>query len=119
MNHKSELDAQYFTLVANGIKKYEIRILDQKREIIRVGDIWIFRNASQRNNTIKVRVVSIEVFTNFHFALSGILMIDVLGEEMPIDNAVQLYESIKGYKEKLKEYRKVARFGIELIELIE
>jgi ASC-1-like (ASCH) protein len=42
----SKLQEPYYTYIKNGIKIYEMRINDEKRKKMKIGDIWKFKNAN-------------------------------------------------------------------------
>lgn len=55
--HEMSLATEPFLLIKKGIKTIESRLNDEKRQLIKVGDIIIFKNSSNQTEVIKARVV--------------------------------------------------------------
>jgi|WetSurMetagenome_2_1015567.scaffolds.fasta_scaffold67062_4 ASC-1-like (ASCH) protein len=64
MKHEMHLHSEPFEKVKLGIKKVEGRILDKKRQKIKVGDEIIFEDR-ETGNIISVIVTNLEKFGNF------------------------------------------------------
>ena len=45
----SKLQEPYYTYIRDGIKIYEMRVNDEKRKKMKIGDIWKFKNANNEN----------------------------------------------------------------------
>ncbi|MBI3334549.1 DUF3850 domain-containing protein [Candidatus Pacearchaeota archaeon] len=58
MEHQMRLNPEHFEAIKAGKKKHEIRLNDEKREKINVGDIIVFSKRPECKENIKVRVVS-------------------------------------------------------------
>lgn len=65
MIHKMKLQAKYFEYMINGTKRIEIRINDEKRQLIKIGDIIEFERFSELNDSFKTRVVELIRYNNF------------------------------------------------------
>ncbi|MBP5404615.1 MAG: ASCH domain-containing protein [Clostridia bacterium] len=59
------LDPRQFDLLKCGIKTVEVRLLDEKRKKIRVGDSIYFVRNSQRLQVLKTEVISIHTYASF------------------------------------------------------
>ena len=59
------LESEIYDLVNNNIKDIEIRINDEKRRKLKIGDIITITNRAN-NDTIKVKITNLEYFTNFN-----------------------------------------------------
>lgn len=64
-----KLHDTYFNHVLEGSKDIEIRLLDEKRSKLSIGDTIIFSN---NDNYVKVKVVNINIFNSFSELLSQI-----------------------------------------------
>ncbi len=53
-----------FELIKNGSKTIELRLYDEKRQIINVGDTITFENRSD-GDKIKVKVIALHKYPNF------------------------------------------------------
>ena len=58
------LESEIFDLVNNNIKDIEIRINDEKRRKLKVGDIVVIKNR-KNNEIISVEIVDLEYFYSF------------------------------------------------------
>ena len=58
------LDNEWFLKIKNGIKTIELRLYDEKRRKLNIGDIILFENRKD-NEQIKCRVVKLHLFKNF------------------------------------------------------
>lgn len=65
MVHEMNLLRDPFDRIAEGSKTVEMRLYDEKRQRIRVGDEIVFSCADLLNRPLRVRVVSIDVFEDF------------------------------------------------------
>lgn len=66
MIHNMKLYQSPFNKIANGSKKIELRINDEKRQKISVGDIIEFHNYNDESNAIKVRVKALHKYPDFY-----------------------------------------------------
>lgn len=78
MTYKMELNAWAFEQISNGFKTYEIRLYDEKRRNIKIGDRIVFSELPSLENKIEVGVLDIviadsfeELFTKFDPLLAG------------------------------------------------
>ena len=54
MKHKMGLQSKYFDYIKNGTKRIELRLFDEKRQRIRLGDIIEFTNPDGEMLAVKV-----------------------------------------------------------------
>ena len=66
MIHEMKLAPEPFEKIKAGKKTIEIRIYDEKRQKVKVGDIILFHKLSDNIETIKVEVVGLSIFKSFH-----------------------------------------------------
>ena len=64
MHHEMSLRPGPFGKIADGSKRYELRLYDEKRQLIQVGDTITFTCTSDERS-VMVRVVSLQRFDNF------------------------------------------------------
>ena len=64
MRHRMKLDPAPFLMIASGRKKYELRLNDEKRKRIGIGDEILFTN-NATGQTLSARVSGKEVFPDF------------------------------------------------------
>lgn len=65
MEHVLKLQPRYFDYINNGTKRIELRLYDEKRQKIDIGDIIIFQKEPELDITIKVRVVGLLRYNTF------------------------------------------------------
>ena len=103
MNLEMNLSGKFFSMLENGSKDIEIRLLDEKRSHLKVGDTIIFNNS---NKHILTKVIAIHYFDSFLELLNNIPI-----ERIGLDNSKQLAlnELSSIYpEEKLKKYKIIA-----------
>ena len=66
MNHKMKLQPKYYDFILNGTKRIEIRLNDEKRRMIKVGDTITFYKESLLNESFNVKIVNLYRYNNFN-----------------------------------------------------
>jgi ASC-1-like (ASCH) protein len=89
-----KLDEPYFTQIKKGIKKVELRLNDEKRSKIKVGDIIIF------NDKIKKKVKKLKYYLYFIEAIRDAKLKNVLPGIKTYKQGEEIYYNIPGYKDK-------------------
>ena len=64
MIHEMRLHNEPFNKIKNGTKTIEIRLNDEKRQLIKIGDIIEFENRTNKEK-IKVTVINLHKYNNF------------------------------------------------------
>ena len=115
MTHYMNLNPQPFSMIADGHKTIEVRLLDEKRQKIAVGDTLIFTNTADPALQLRCAVKKLHRFANFA-ELYAALPLDRCGY-LPHELATARPEDMDLYypPEKQRQYGVV---GIE-IEMIE
>jgi ASC-1-like (ASCH) protein len=65
MDHKMGLYGEYFEAIKEGKKKVEVRLNDEKRREISVGDIIEFTKLPEQDDKIQVEVTELEEYATF------------------------------------------------------
>ncbi len=65
MRHKMKLKPAPFRAVASGEKVYELRLLDEKRQKVKVGDEILFAHTEQAGVTLLCRVLKVLPYPDF------------------------------------------------------
>ena len=103
MEHELKLQPRYYEYILNGSKDIEIRLYDEKRQKINIGDIIIFKKEPELNESFKVKVVGLLRYENFDGIFND-FTIDRLADRS-MSKSELLEELEKFYtKEKQKEY---------------
>lgn len=64
MKHEMKLQRKPFNSIKSGVKTIEMRLYDEKRRLINVGDIIEFTNR-ETDEKLNVSVVKLHIFKNF------------------------------------------------------
>jgi len=72
MIHVMKLKEQYFECIKNGKKEYEIRLNDEKRRKIKIGDFIEFQKEPYLDDKIIVMVEDLIYYKNFNELLNNI-----------------------------------------------
>ncbi len=59
------LDSDIFEIVKNGTKTVEVRLYDEKRRKLKVGDTLVFLKRPDDIEQIKTKITNLEVYKNF------------------------------------------------------
>lgn len=59
------LYGEYFEPIKEGKKKVEVRLYDEKRREIKVGDMIEFTKIPEQNESLKVQVTALREYTTF------------------------------------------------------
>ncbi|HLR68673.1 MAG TPA: ASCH domain-containing protein [Virgibacillus sp.] len=77
MIHRMGLYSDYFPAIKKGKKTIEVRLNDEKRRKIKVGDIIEFIKVPQQDDKLKVEVVNLRRYATFKAMYTDISLIDV------------------------------------------
>jgi len=108
-----KLKPQYFDLIKSGKKIYEVRLLDEKRKLFKLGDSILLKKEPELFEGIVVKIVEIKYFNTFlemakTLSISGLGFDDITAEEVD-----DIYHSIYSVEDE-KKYGVVA-FKLELV----
>lgn len=112
MTHTMKLYAQPFSLVATGNKTIELRLNDEKRQKIKVGDTIVFTHAECAEKRITSKVTALYPFPTFQ-ALYQALPLDKCGYVAP-EIATASYQDMYAYYTPEQENQ----FGVIGIEIM-
>ncbi len=65
MIHEMKLTIEPFNLIKNNRKSIEIRLFDKKREALNIGDTIIFKNTSNENEKIELKIIWLIRYNSF------------------------------------------------------
>lgn len=102
MIHEMKLNNKAFNNIKNGIKKFELRLYDDRRKNINLGDTIIFHNLNNLDDTITVIVLEllqypsfIDFFKDIDYRLCGTA--NSLEEKLERIHTFYTYEQEKKY----------------------
>lgn len=65
MEHILKLQPKYFDFIDSGTKRIELRLYDEKRQKINVGDTIIFQKEPGLEKTLRVKVIGLLRYNSF------------------------------------------------------
>lgn len=113
MKYEMKLQPKYYNFILNGTKRIEIRLFDEKRQQIKIGDTIKFLKEPNLNESFNAKVIGLLRYNTFEdmfwdFDISVLSDKSMTKEEL-INTLEQFYT-----KEKQKQYG-VLGIRIELI----
>ena len=113
MQHKIKLQPEYYSFILKGTKRIEIRLFDEKRQQIKIGDTIKFLKEPDLNESFTAKVIGLLRYNTFEdmfkdFDIS-ILSDKSMTKQELIDSLEQFYT-----KDKQEQYG-VLGIRIELI----
>ena len=111
MIHVMRLQAQPFDLIEKGHKTIELRLFDEKRKTIALGDTMLFSHMDTPERTMAVTVKALHIFDSF----------EQLYASLPLERCGYLPEEVSGAKASdmqiyysLEEQKRFGVVGIEI-----
>ena len=113
MEHKIKLQPQYYNYILNGTKRIEIRLYDEKRQQIKIGDTIIFLKEPDLNESFKAKVTGLLRYNSFEDMFKDFDTSILSDKSMTKKDLINVLEQFYT-KEKQKKYG-VLGMRIELI----
>ena len=66
MEHEMKLQDKYYNYILNGTKRIELRLYDEKRQQIKIGDIIKFYKESELKDTFCAKVIGLLRYNSFY-----------------------------------------------------
>ena len=117
LQHMSSLLSPYYEYVKEGVKEYELRVNDNKRQNMKEGDMWLFKHANiKSDNIIKTIIVERKEYKTFKEGVLDTGYKKLLPNVNSTDDAINIYENFDNgnYKIDALEYG-VVRFRLKII----
>ncbi|MBQ9318020.1 MAG: ASCH domain-containing protein [Bacilli bacterium] len=111
--HEMKLQAKYYDYIINGTKRVELRVNDEKRQKIEIGDIITFCKAPELKESFQVKVVELINTNSFKELLKVLSVEEVADKEIIKEELLNILEQFYS-KEEQKQYGVV---GIRFILL--
>lgn len=65
MEHKMKLQPEYYNFILNGTKRIEIRLFDEKRQQIKIGDTIRFLKEPELTESFNAKVIGLLRYNSF------------------------------------------------------
>ena len=113
MIHEMKLQPEYYNYILNGTKRIEIRLFDEKRQQINLGDNIKLLKEPELNETFTVKVVGLLRYNNFEDMFKDFDISVLADKSMTKDELINVLEQFYT-KEKQEQYG-VLGIRIELL----
>lgn len=113
MKHEMKLQPKYFEYILNGTKRIEIRLNDEKRQLINIGDEIEFVKEPELTEKFSVKVVGLLRYNSFNEMFKDFDIKMLADESMTKEELMDVLEEFYT-KEKQEKYG-VLGIRIELI----
>ena len=112
MKHILKLQPRYYESMKNGVKQIELRLFDEKRKNIKIGDEIEFKKEPDLNESFIARVKAILLYENFESLIDD-YPIEILSDLNT--NKKELVEELKKiYSKQKQEQYNVVGIRVEL-----
>ncbi len=108
-----KLQPEYYNFILNGTKRIEIRLNDEKRQQIKIGDTIKFLMEPELNESFKVKVIGLIRYNTFEDMFKDFDISILSDKSMTKDELIAVLEQFYT-KEKQEQYG-VLGIRIELI----
>ncbi len=113
MQHKMKLQPEYFNFILNGTKRIEIRLNDEKRQLIKLGDTIKFMKEPELEESFDAKVVGLLRYNSFEDMFKDFDISVLSDKSMTKEELINVLEQFYT-KEKQEQYG-VLGIKIELI----
>ena len=113
MQHEMKLQPEYFNFILNGTKRIEIRLNDEKRQLIKLGDTIKFMKEPELEEFFDAKVVGLLRYNSFEDMFKDFDISVLSDKSMTKEELINVLEQFYT-KEKQQEYG-VLGIRIELI----
>lgn len=103
MEHEMKLQSKYYNFILKGTKRIEIRLFDEKRQKIKIGDTIKFLKEPLLNKSFKVRVVDLFRYNSFEDIINEFDISILADKSMTKEELIPILENFYP-KEKQKQY---------------
>ena len=90
--HEMKLQSEYFNYILNGTKRVEIRLYDEKRKKIKIGDAIRFYKEPDLKESFETIVTDLLRFESFNDMVSNLSMEVLADKNMPKEELINALE---------------------------
>ena len=113
MEHEMKLQPEYYNFILNGTKRIEIRLFDEKRQQIKIGDTIKILKEPELNESFNVKVIGLLRYNTFEDMFKDFDISVLSDSSMTKEELIAVLEQFYT-KEKQKQYG-VLGIRIELL----
>ena len=96
------LDEDIFEIVKNGTKRVEVRLYDEKRELMKIGDTLTFYKRPLLEEKINTKIIGLKKFNNINDLLNKYEMKEIYVEGFSKEEFIKLLERFYSKEEQEK-----------------
>ena len=97
-----KLQKEYYNYIKNGTKRIEIRLYDEKRQKLKLGDIIKFHLLDNENEYIEVKVIGLLRYKDIETLINNHDMSLLTKENMPKIELINIFNNIYSKEEQTK-----------------
>ena len=113
MEHEMKLQPEYYNFILNGTKRIEIRLFDEKRQQIKIGDTIKILKEPELNESFNAKVIGLLRYNTFEDMFKDFDISVLSDSSMTKEELIAVLEQFYT-KEKQKQYG-VLGIRIELL----
>ena len=113
MEHEMKLQPEYYDFILNGTKRIEIRLFDEKRQQINIGDTIKFLKEPELNEFFNAKVVGLLRYNTFEEMFRDFDVSILSDKSMTKEELISILEQF--YTKEKQERYGVLGIRIELI----
>lgn len=113
MKHEMKLQPKYYNFILNGTKRIELRLNDEKRQLLKVGDIVEFLKEPELSESFDAKIIELLRYDSFEEMFKDFDIETLADKSMSKQELMNVLEEFYT-KEKQKQYG-VLGIRIELI----
>ena len=113
MIHEMKLQQKYYDFIKNGTKRIEIRLFDEKRQQIKIGDTIKFLKEDNQDESFEVKVIGLLRYNSFEDMFKDFDISVLSDKSMTKDELISVLE--KFYTKEKQEKYGVLGIRIELL----
>lgn len=102
MKHEMKLRAIYYDKIKNGEKIYEIRLNDEKRQLIDVGDIIVFKREPELEESMQTIVKDLVYFDSFQQMSETLPLAKIGFENETMEEVIGIYHQFYTEEDEAK-----------------
>jgi len=113
MTHEMKLQAEYFDFIKTGTKRIELRLNDEKRSIIKIGDNIEFLKEPAKEEKLSVKVIGLLRYSSFKDLFNDFDISMLSDSSMSKDELINVLQKFYTIEEQKKH--SVLGIRIELV----
>lgn len=102
MLHEMKLRPEYFDFINNGTKRIELRLYDEKRALIKLGDTIRFLKEPEKTEKLEVKVIGLLRYNSFDDLLKDFPIEKLADKSMTkeeLKNTLETFYTLEEQKE--------------------